>query len=466
LFLSLKDFIIMKFSVVVIASCVIFGLVSDAIDTSGLTPVPMHSFRPPYSTGRAGIRGWNYGGDVTIFQDYIRLTQDQQSQIGYIWNKNALSIKDWEATLSVKIDGKGRLGGDGIAFWYVAQPNAEGKAFGAPDQWKGLGVFIDTFDNDNKRDNPSISVIVNDGTRIYNPQFDGKDMEIGGCRAGFRKTSKPAILRVTYIGSQKKLVVAYDISGANQWHECFSGTVDLPAGYYLGISAATGGVSDAQDVNYFELRRLDIDDANTQQQGQGVYSEKWLNDQEKNEKDMDNLKQELDSLRKMDSTANANENAKKPSVPADDIPGRLGLLDEQLKDMETKLAAVTKVASGIDAVSNSIEQLKMRIDSSQPTPTYDVSQLKNELNKQKQELDRIASKAKEEISYALSDRLASMEQTLKNLQTRADEVSLATKKTGSIMNTVMIVVMVAESCILLFVFMKGRNNSNKYDKMW
>ena len=39
-------------------------------------------------TGRAGIRWWNYGGDVMVYQDYLRLTPDAKSKNGYIWNKN------------------------------------------------------------------------------------------------------------------------------------------------------------------------------------------------------------------------------------------------------------------------------------------------------------------------------------------------------------------------------------------
>lgn len=39
--------------------------------------------------------------------------------------------------------------------------------FGSSDQWNGLGVFFDSFDNDNKRNNPYIMAMVNDGTKIY-----------------------------------------------------------------------------------------------------------------------------------------------------------------------------------------------------------------------------------------------------------------------------------------------------------
>lgn len=51
--------------------------------------------------------------------------------------------------------------------WYVEKPNQPGPVFGYADQWKGMGLFFDSFDNDNKNNNPYISVIVNDGTINY-----------------------------------------------------------------------------------------------------------------------------------------------------------------------------------------------------------------------------------------------------------------------------------------------------------
>jgi len=35
------------------------------------------------------------------------------------------------------------------------------------DLWKGLGLFFDSYDNDGMKNNPYISVIVNDGTVSY-----------------------------------------------------------------------------------------------------------------------------------------------------------------------------------------------------------------------------------------------------------------------------------------------------------
>lgn len=40
--------------------------------------------------------------------------------------------------------------GDGFAFWYVEAPELLGPVYGSADYWKGIGIFFDTFNNDNR----------------------------------------------------------------------------------------------------------------------------------------------------------------------------------------------------------------------------------------------------------------------------------------------------------------------------
>ena len=32
--------------------------------------------------------------------------------------------------------------------WFTEKPGVDGTVFGSNDQWKGLGIFLDSFDND------------------------------------------------------------------------------------------------------------------------------------------------------------------------------------------------------------------------------------------------------------------------------------------------------------------------------
>ena len=54
------------------------------------------------------------------------------------------------------------------AIWYVETPFQAGPVFGSMDRWKGMGILFDSFDNNSKRDNPYISLFVNDGTIAFN----------------------------------------------------------------------------------------------------------------------------------------------------------------------------------------------------------------------------------------------------------------------------------------------------------
>ena len=58
--------------------------------------------------------------------------------------------------------------------------------YGSSDQWIGLGVFFDSFDNDNKHNNPYISAMVNDGSKNYDHQNDGSTQQLAGCLRDFR----------------------------------------------------------------------------------------------------------------------------------------------------------------------------------------------------------------------------------------------------------------------------------------
>jgi len=50
--------------------------------------------------------------------------------------------------MNFKIYGGGRtLAADGIALWYTESRMAPGPVFGSIDNFKGLGVFLDTYKN-------------------------------------------------------------------------------------------------------------------------------------------------------------------------------------------------------------------------------------------------------------------------------------------------------------------------------
>lgn len=61
--------------------------------------------------------------------------------------------------------------------------------------------------------------------------------------------------------SFKIFLVSTDIDNKAAWAECFQVKgVKLPTGYYFGVSATTGDLSDKHDVLSIRLYELDQDD--------------------------------------------------------------------------------------------------------------------------------------------------------------------------------------------------------------
>ncbi|CAG5993487.1 unnamed protein product [Menidia menidia] len=150
-----------------------------------------HSLIKPYQgVGNSPSSQWDFWGSTLVTSSYVRLTPDERSKQGSIWNTVPCYLKDWEMHVQFKIQGSGKknLHGDGIAIWYTkdrlhpgfpspspevrmpAYPRAPagprrrlgpaaharplplclhpGTVFGSQDQFLGLAIFLDTFRND------------------------------------------------------------------------------------------------------------------------------------------------------------------------------------------------------------------------------------------------------------------------------------------------------------------------------
>lgn len=89
---------------------------------------------------------WNYRGLISSYS-FIRLTNDEQSQLGYLFSKQPFEASDWFVDFQFEIVSSGKHHGDGMAFWFTEKEYQAGEAFGHDEMFKGLGVFFDTFRN-------------------------------------------------------------------------------------------------------------------------------------------------------------------------------------------------------------------------------------------------------------------------------------------------------------------------------
>ncbi|XP_076367591.1 vesicular integral-membrane protein VIP36 isoform X2 [Tachypleus tridentatus] len=220
-----------------------------------------HSLMKPYQGSGMTVPNWDFVGSTMVTSNYIRLTADEQSRTGAIWNKVPCFVRNWELQVHFKVHGQGKdLFGDGLAIWYAKESLQMGDVFGNKDMFHGLAVFLDTYANQNGPHNhghPYISAMVNNGTLHYDHDRDGTHTELAGCEAKFRGVDHETHISIRY--ERDTVTVATDIEGKNAWKECFKVSgVKLPTGYYFGASAATGELSDNHDIISMKLYELEI----------------------------------------------------------------------------------------------------------------------------------------------------------------------------------------------------------------
>ncbi|XP_066589182.1 protein ERGIC-53 [Prorops nasuta] len=214
-----------------------------------------YSFKPPYLAQKDGsVPFWEYGGYAIASSENVRVAPSLKSQKGAIWIKQPINFDWWEVDLVFRITGRGRIGADGLAFWYTSSKgHYNGTVFGSSDQWNGLGIFFDSFDNDNRHNNPYIMAVLNDGTKIFDHANDGSTQLLTGCLRDFRNKPFPTRAKIEYYQNTLTLLFHNGMTNSDQDYEtCFRAeNVYLPKNGYFGVSAATGGLADDHDVLHF-----------------------------------------------------------------------------------------------------------------------------------------------------------------------------------------------------------------------
>ncbi|KAM4532304.1 lectin, mannose-binding 2-like a isoform 2-T2 [Fundulus diaphanus] len=218
--------------------------------------------KPYQGVGSLGSSHWELMGDAMVTTDQVRLTPDMQSRQGAVWSRIPCHLKDWEMQVHFKVHGQGKknLNGDGLAIWYTKERMQKGPVFGNKDNFTGLGVFVDTYPNEEKhieRIFPYVLAMVGNGTISYDHERDGRPTELGGCNAMVRNLQHDTFLFIRYV--RRRLTVMIDIDGQHEWRDCLDiPGVRLPLGYYFGASAITGDLSDNHDIISLKLYQLTV----------------------------------------------------------------------------------------------------------------------------------------------------------------------------------------------------------------
>lgn len=224
-----------------------------------------YSLMKPYQGLGASNSGshWELLGNAMVTTQFVRLTPDMQSRQGAIWNRIPCSLRDWELQVHFKIHGQGKknLNGDGLGIWYTRDRMQTGPVFGSSDQFSGLGVFVDTYPNEEKQHErifPYLSAMVGNGSISYDHSRDGRPNELGGCSAHVRNLNHDTFLVIRYL--RRRLTVMIDIDGKNEWRDCIDVPgVRLPLHYHFGASSATGDLTDNHDIVSLKLYELTLE---------------------------------------------------------------------------------------------------------------------------------------------------------------------------------------------------------------
>ncbi|CAF3895516.1 unnamed protein product, partial [Rotaria magnacalcarata] len=273
------------------------------------------SFKGPHLAFKDGtVPFWTFGGSAIASDDQVRVTPSIRSQKGWIWTKNTMTSDNWLLDVKLRVNGRGRIGADGltgVAIWFTEKPGVEGPVFGSNDFWNGLGVFLDSFDNDALQNNPIIAVMVNDGTKTYDHPHDGTGQIQGSCIRDFRNKPFAIRLKIEYINQGLAIYVNNGISQDDNALE-FCTRIDgvkLPKTGYLGVSAETGGLADDHDVLEFLTNTYSDKQATAQNQAAtDEQARKYKEEYETYERD---LKKQQDDYQKEhpDLTTPYNEKA-------------------------------------------------------------------------------------------------------------------------------------------------------------
>ncbi|KAG5272207.1 hypothetical protein AALO_G00162820 [Alosa alosa] len=366
-----------------------------------------YSFKGPHlSQSDGSVPFWVHTGNAIPSSDQIRITPSLRSQKGSVWTKNTINFQHWEAEVTFRVSGRGRMGADGLAMWFTAGQGLTGPVYGAADQWNGVGIFFDSFDNDGKKNNPAVVIVGNNGNLVYDHQNDGTTQSLGTCLRDFRNKPYPVRAKITYYKKTLTIMINNGFTPDKEDYE-FCARVEnmvIPAEGFFGISAATGGLADDHDVLSFLVFRL----TEPGQQLPPVEQEIPKEEQDKYQEEFMNFQQELDKKKEEFQK----EHPDVQGEPVDD-------LYESVNDRE-----IRQVFEGQNRIHLEIKQLNRQLAMILDEQRRYVSVLTDEVSKRgaqtqsgqapSQDIDTIIT-TQREVLNSLNDMRNSLSASLKQV---------------------------------------------------
>eukprot|EP00758_Cryptobia_borreli_P007626 Tbor_TRINITY_DN5317_c3_g1::TRINITY_DN5317_c3_g1_i10::g.4569::m.4569/K10082/LMAN2, VIP36; lectin, mannose-binding 2 len=266
----MKQQMIVKFTFAYIALALLANAKENDVSSDIGGPITMHhSFIPPFVTDwwEEGVPHWRFGGDTVVTNKFVRVVPDKQSRFGWAFNVHPNEYIDWELRVTFFIRNLGDIVADGLGIWLISNPPspddkymAVGPLHGMRNDFRGIGVVLDPYDNGGTKGHPIASLLTNmDGAnRHWDTMNDLKGTSAARCSFNYM-SSKTIASEIFLRYWKKKLTFTLYSPSDDLRKEC--GEVQeihfpMNTSFYFGITATTGQVSGNHDITAFELRPL------------------------------------------------------------------------------------------------------------------------------------------------------------------------------------------------------------------
>ena len=230
------------------------------------------SLSPPFPFGRVfSLPNFESEGNAVISDNYVRLTPDRQSKAGSVFSLESSASREFEVMFEFSISGNGMNAyGDGMAFWvasfeHPAHRHPDRNNFGYVKRWYGLGIIVDTFDNNRDFAQPSLTAIWNDGSFDFHHDSDGlQSPQLGSCKLkeNIRNRLSSSRIVATYSAAQNTIEIRIRFADGT-WQKCIDTDLTLPEDFefHVGASAQTGQIADNHDlvsIKFYDLASANV----------------------------------------------------------------------------------------------------------------------------------------------------------------------------------------------------------------
>lgn len=215
--------------------------------------------------------GWTMVNPAQVNGDFVQLTPDTNNQSGSIRLNDPINLKycdKWRVEFDFRMDSNQTSNGDGIAFWYLANPpvaSVLGSGLGVSQNAVGFIVGFDTYNNTttatmskvhvaygqvaNTTDNNNIEFFNVPGSSFHSPDLNTTQPFQGATYKHVEVTAEvdPA--------NPVNWIVKITLDGTQICNQSFapSGTSAAMTVGYFGFSASTGGARSRHSIKNVKI---------------------------------------------------------------------------------------------------------------------------------------------------------------------------------------------------------------------